>query len=807
MNSKAGYNFSTSLRKLFKFPTSANTSNPTSMEGSRFIYNENFQLTENELRRLETVIEGMSCGVKPIYRNSLYAAKNYVANSDFKDWNNGNVFNFDNSGITIQIADNWKLYTSNSKGSLRRQSFEPNYQVDVPENPDYFLDFYLEDYEGTESYIETDLIDPQDLNAQQMVLSFYGKATENGLNIEPKVIVQYNDGLGADVVLTGTTQVMPTGAFARKQNVQFFLPSDITTRMNSQLKVKLRMYFKEHGNSRYLLSSFQMEIGTLSTPYKRSAEVQHQDIVLVDTSSSAFTLKLKATPNVGDTCKFIDIKGSFAVNNLTIDRNGKKILGTTNNLKVSTKYSVLEMMYVSDDYGWSQLNYNSEGKDIPFYEDSIVYGFASLVKKKDTVELYQSLQPNNAGHPLTDTAWWRKVLDFSNLQHNFVYQDIGTAGGVVKLTGIIPQTLKTGDFFIFIAANNNTGASTIQLDPLFAATGLQKNNGITSTTNLIKDDIVANKVYIAIKQPSNLFVLVNPETLFNIRISNALQFINTTGTVLSQITCTTAGVMDINGAKITNSNLTPTQDSDLVPLKYLRDTYAEVDDSLDQFKDYTDGQDKVHTNGRDILINNKKALSGYSTAGGNELVVNEGGSYNNVRHDSSISARLTYWFLNNANTKIGRIEKSTDTGTFAMYNGTGTGMADVAARALQAQFADFGEYYITDGKCEPGNIVELDYTKEVTTLKKANKKSKIVGVVSINPGMVINSAIKEEENTLPIAYNGLVKILIKGNIKKGDNITLHKNGIGKKAILGKGIAISLQTVKSKGITLIDCILL
>ena len=45
----------------------------------------------------------------------------------------------------------------------------------------------------------------------------------------------------------------------------------------------------------------------------------------VDTSSSAITATLPASPTAGDTVRFIDLSATFDTNNLTVARNSKKI--------------------------------------------------------------------------------------------------------------------------------------------------------------------------------------------------------------------------------------------------------------------------------------------------------------------------------------------------------------------------------------------------------------------------------------------------------------------------------------------------
>ena len=51
----------------------------------------------------------------------------------------------------------------------------------------------------------------------------------------------------------------------------------------------------------------------------------------IDTTSNAHTFNLPSSASNGDTIAIKDYAGSFGTNNLTINRNGHKIQGNTNN--------------------------------------------------------------------------------------------------------------------------------------------------------------------------------------------------------------------------------------------------------------------------------------------------------------------------------------------------------------------------------------------------------------------------------------------------------------------------------------------
>jgi hypothetical protein len=73
----------------------------------------------------------------------------------------------------------------------------------------------------------------------------------------------------------------------------------------------------------------------------------------VDTTSTAITATLPASPVLGDFIQFIDYSGTFDTNNLTIARNGNKIQGDASDLTVSVERAGLTLVYTgSSVQGW-----------------------------------------------------------------------------------------------------------------------------------------------------------------------------------------------------------------------------------------------------------------------------------------------------------------------------------------------------------------------------------------------------------------------------------------------------------------------
>jgi len=87
---------------------------------------------------------------------------------------------------------------------------------------------------------------------------------------------------------------------------------------------------------------------TKSTDFDASAGEQY----FIDTSSTAVTMTLPATANIGDEVRFIDVAGTFDTNNLTVDRNGHKIQRSSTDLTVTTEGGASALVYHNSTNGW-----------------------------------------------------------------------------------------------------------------------------------------------------------------------------------------------------------------------------------------------------------------------------------------------------------------------------------------------------------------------------------------------------------------------------------------------------------------------
>jgi hypothetical protein len=79
------------------------------------------------------------------------------------------------------------------------------------------------------------------------------------------------------------------------------------------------------------------------------------DLVRCDTTTTAFSISLPASPLDGTILAFVDVANSFATHNLTINPNGNKIEGSTSSMVSNVNGAYLEFTYISSTTNWKML--------------------------------------------------------------------------------------------------------------------------------------------------------------------------------------------------------------------------------------------------------------------------------------------------------------------------------------------------------------------------------------------------------------------------------------------------------------------
>jgi hypothetical protein len=83
----------------------------------------------------------------------------------------------------------------------------------------------------------------------------------------------------------------------------------------------------------------------------------------INTTSSAITVTLPATPTAGDQVQVVDYAGTFDSNALTINPNGEDLEGGTNNLELKGEREGVILTYIDSTQGWIATSGINEGTD------------------------------------------------------------------------------------------------------------------------------------------------------------------------------------------------------------------------------------------------------------------------------------------------------------------------------------------------------------------------------------------------------------------------------------------------------------
>lgn len=99
-------------------------------------------------------------------------------------------------------------------------------------------------------------------------------------------------------------------------------------------------------------------------------------------------------------------------------------------------------------------------------------------------------------------------------------------------------------------------------------------------------------------------------------------------------------------------------------------------------------------------------------------------------------------------------------------------------KAITAYYADLAERFEADSPMEPGTVVELGGTKEVTAVEEDLSES-VFGVISTAAGFLMNGGAGTDQTHPPIAVSGRVPVRVIGTVKKGDRLVAAGKGLAR----------------------------
>ncbi len=115
----------------------------------------------------------------------------------------------------------------------------------------------------------------------------------------------------------------------------------------------------------------------------------------------------------------------------------------------------------------------------------------------------------------------------------------------------------------------------------------------------------------------------------------------------------------------------------------------------------------------------------------------------------------------------------------------------VFAKATSAQYADVAERFAADTEMEPGTVVEIGGSAEITA-SGSDLSENVFGVISTRAAYLMNSCAGDDRTHPPVAMTGRVPVKVRGVVRKGDRLVSAGNGMARAAAPGE--ANSFNTI-------------
>jgi hypothetical protein len=170
-------------------------------------------------------------------------------------------------------------------------------------------------------------------------------------------------------------------------------------------------------------------------------------------------------------------------------------------------------------------------------------------------------------------------------------------------------------------------------------------------------------------------------------------------------------------------------------------------------------------------------------------------------------------------TTSGSLTLNSGNAATAIVNGGGNAVGNIGsstgyfnqvfAVATSALYADVAERFEADEVLDPGTVVELGGTKEITR-SRLDLSENVFGVISTRPAFTMNGGAGENDTHPAVAMTGRVPVKVTGVINKGDRLVSAGDGIARAAKPGEAtsfniIGRSLVTKSTDGVGTVEAI--
>jgi hypothetical protein len=341
--------------------------------------------------------------------------------------------------------------------------------------------------------------------------------------------------------------------------------------------------------------------------------------------------------------------------------------------------------------------------------------------------------------PLTGQLWWDKSTSTMKVYTGTTFKTISAATAAASA----PSNNVTGDLW-FDTTNQQlkvwNGASFVLVGPA-APPGT---GGLAVVT--VTDNVAVQHVTLQFSIQDNIVAIMSKDATFTPQtaitgfatISPGVQLSSTISNVLFRGTATNAQLLESLAASAfmrTNTNTSTTG-----TLGVLNDTGLSV--GLDQ-----DGRLSVDTGTSALQITNQTTNS-------------------NI---------------------VFRVSPGGVATTVMTINGT-TGA--ISGNQINANYADVAERFAADTVMEPGTVVEIGGSQEITV--SSNELSEnVFGVISTRAAYLMNSEAGNNDTHPPVAMTGRVPVRCMGAVNKGDRLVSAGQGLARAARAGEATSFNV----------------
>lgn len=151
-------------------------------------------------------------------------------------------------------------------------------------------------------------------------------------------------------------------------------------------------------------------------------------------------------------------------------------------------------------------------------------------------------------------------------------------------------------------------------------------------------------------------------------------------------------------------------------------------------------------------------------------------------------------------TFTGTLTINTAAGATAIINGAGNAIGNIGsqssyfnqifAQSTTALYADVAERFAADEIYEPGTVVELGGSAEITRVQ-TDASDRVFGVISTRPAFTMNGGAGDNDTHPPVAMTGRVPVMVTGVVNKGDRLISAGDGIARAAQPGEATAFNV----------------